>query len=164
MSTSEIGSHLRRRAPNGVAPVDYGKLNLVYGAVLAAVAATARRTPEPVRGTELVPLGAATFALSKVIAKEKVGTWMREPFVEDQADGRPPRGAGVRAAVGELLTCTRCVGAWGALGLVGLRLASPSTGRAVSAVLATSAVNDFLQAGFNWATHKADETAERLDS
>jgi hypothetical protein len=44
--------------------------------------------------------------------------------------------------------CTRCVGAWGALGLVGLRVASPQAGRTVTAVLATSAANDFLQAAF----------------
>jgi hypothetical protein len=164
MSATDLKSHMSQRAPNGVAPVDYGTLNLVYGTVLAGIAVAARRSPEPVRGAELVPLGAATFALSKVIAKEKVGTWMREPFVEEQADGRPPRGAGIRAAVGELVTCTRCVGAWGALGIVGLRLASPPAGRAVAAVLATSAANDFLQAGFNWATHKADEAEERVSS
>jgi Protein of unknown function (DUF1360) len=44
--------------------------------------------------------------------------------------------------------CTRCVGAWSALGLVGLRVVSPRAGRTVTAVLATSAGNDFLQAGF----------------
>ncbi len=164
MRTSDLASHMSRPASNGVAPVDYGKLNVVYGALLTGLAVAGRRSPEPVRGAELVPLGAATFALSKAIAKEKVGTWMREPFVEEDTDGRPPRGGGVRAAVGELMTCTRCVGAWGALAIVGLRLASPPTGRAVAAVLATSAANDFLQAAFNWSTHKADEAEQRLSA
>jgi hypothetical protein len=58
--------------------------------------------------------------------------------------------------VGELLTCTRCVGAWSALGVVGLRMASPATGRTVANVLAASAANDFLHAGFRWLCNRAD--------
>ena len=52
----------------------------------------------------------------------------------------------MRYAVGELLTCTRCMGAWSALGLVALRLHSPAAGRTVATVLAASAGNDVLQA------------------
>jgi hypothetical protein len=48
------------------------------------------------------------------------------------------------------------VGAWSALGVVGLRVASPRAGRVVAAVLATSAVNDFLQAGFAWLRSNAN--------
>lgn len=142
--------------------LSYAKLNAVYGALLATtlIASRRRAIAEPIRGLELLPLGAATFALSKLVAKEKVGTWMREPFVEEHSDGRPPRGQGVQRAVGELLTCTRCVGAWTALGLVGLRLASPAAGRTVTSVLAASAANDFMQAGFNWLT-AASNTAAR---
>src|SRR6266480_3630857 len=110
-------------------PVDYGALN------------------DRITGPELIPLSAATFALSKVIARERIGTWMREPFVHED-DGQQPRGRRLRRAMGELLTCTRCVGAWSALGIVGLRLAAPSSGRVVTNVLAASAANDFLQAGF----------------
>ena len=45
---------------------------------------------------------------------------------------RRPKGRRLRYAVGELLTCTRCTGAWSALGLVALRLHSPAAGRTVS--------------------------------
>jgi hypothetical protein len=85
-----------------------------------------------------------------VVAREKIGTWVRDPFVEDAEHGGRPRGRRLERALGELVTCTRCVGAWSALGVVGLRVASPRVGRVVAAVLATSAVNDFLQAGFAW--------------
>jgi hypothetical protein len=54
----------------------------------------------------------------------------------------------MRRALGELVTCTRCVGAWSSLGIVGVRLVHPPTGRVVISVLATSALNDFLHAGF----------------
>ena len=69
----------------------------------------------------------------------------------DERDGaRRPKGRRLRYAVGELLTCTRCTGAWSALGLVALRLHAPATGRTVATVLAASAGNDMLQAGFSW--------------
>jgi hypothetical protein len=131
-------------------PYDYMALNAVFGAMLAGVVLAARersRRSEPLTSRDLAVTGAATFALSKVIARERIGTWVREPFVEEE-DGRQPRGRGLRHAVGELLTCTRCVGAWSALGLVGLRLTSPATGRVVNDVLAVSAMNDWLQASF----------------
>jgi hypothetical protein len=48
------------------------------------------------------------------------------------------------------------VGAWSALGIVGLRVAAPDTGRTVANVLAASAANDFMQAGFRWLCKRAD--------
>lgn len=136
-----------------VEPQDYAALNAVYGVLVGAVAvATYRRgaSSDPVTGAELVPIAAATFALSKLIAREKVGAWIREPFVEVR-DGEPqPRGTRMRHAMGELLTCTRCLGAWSALGVVTLRLTAPPAGRMVTTALAASAANDFGQAGFRW--------------
>jgi Protein of unknown function (DUF1360) len=132
-------------------PRDYGAINAVYAALLGGLLAASRSRRDPehrISGTELVPLGAATFALSKVIARERIGAWVREPFVDDAVHPHHPRGHRLQRAVGELVTCTRCVGAWSALGLVGLRTVSPQAGRTVTAVLATSALNDFLNAGF----------------
>ncbi|HEY0633044.1 MAG TPA: DUF1360 domain-containing protein [Thermoleophilaceae bacterium] len=131
-------------------PVDYAAINAVYGALLTTLVLTTRERAreDPISGRELVPIAAATFALSKVIAREKIGSWMREPFVEDPAGAKKPRGRRLQRAIGELVTCTRCVGAWSALGVVGLRLASPESGRVVTNVLAASAANDWLQAGF----------------
>jgi hypothetical protein len=131
-------------------PVDYAALTAGYGALLGALVLGAREHPEPIVRGEVPALGLAAFALSKLIAKEKVETWVREPFVEETQDGHQPKGTRLRFAVGELLTCTRCVGAWSSLGLVGLRVTRPGAARVVTAVLATSAVNDFLHAGFAW--------------
>jgi hypothetical protein len=102
-------------------------------------------------------LGLATFTLSKLVAKEKVETWVREPFVEETPHGRRPKGTRLRYAVGELLSCTRCVGAWTSLGLVALRVTRPREAKVVTAVLATSAVNDFLQAGFSWVCARSND-------
>jgi hypothetical protein len=137
-------------------PVDYAALSAGYGALLGALVLGAREHPEPIVRGEVPALGLAAFALSKLIAKEKVETWVREPFVEQTEDGGRPKGTGMRFAVGELLTCTRCVGAWSSLALVGLRVTQPRAARVVTAVLATSALNDFLQAGFSWVCAAAD--------
>jgi hypothetical protein len=96
----------------------------------------------------------ASFALSKALAKEKVGSWARAPVV-DETEGRP-KGSRLRYAAGELVTCTRCMGTWSALGLVGLRVARPREGRIVASVLATAGLNDWLQAAFSAVASKAN--------
>ena len=144
-----------------VEPVDYALLNAVFASLLTGVVVVTkqRATTDPIRGQELLPLGAATFALSKVIAREKIGTWVREPFVEQEGEERKPRGRRLQRAVGELVTCTRCVGAWSALGVVGLRAASPTAGRTVTSVLVASAINDWMQAGFKLLTESTNQVA-----
>jgi len=144
-------------------PVDYAAINAVYGALLTAVVLTTRdrAREDPITGRELLPICAATFALSKVIAREKIGSWVREPFVEDPKGAKKPRGRRLQRAVGELVTCTRCIGAWSALGVVGLRLASPESGRIVTNVLAASAANDWLQAGFKLLCGAVNRTEPR---
>ncbi|MEA2438725.1 MAG: hypothetical protein QOH76_149 [Thermoleophilaceae bacterium] len=144
-------------------PVDYAALNAVYGVLLTTLVITTRERAreDPISGRELVPIAAATFALSKVIAREKIGSWVREPFVDDPVGERRPRGHSLQRAVGELVTCTRCVGAWSALGIVGLRLASPDSGRIVTNVLAASAGNDWLQSGFKLLCARVNRTEQQ---
>jgi hypothetical protein len=138
---------------------DYAALSALYGTLLGTTAIVARHR-EPIPGNELAALAAATFALSKLIVHEKVEAWLREPFVEEHAEGRRPKGRRLRYAVGELLTCTRCTGAWTALGLVGLRLYAPTTGRTVTTVLAASAGSDLLHSGFSWLCGQANRTKD----
>lgn len=147
-------------------PRDYAALSATYGALLGAVVLAARdQGEEPIVPAEIVPLGVAAFALTKVVAREKVETWMREPFVAEHPDGeRRPKGSGMRYAVGELLTCTHCLGAWSALGLVGLRVTRPREARLVTAVLGTSAVNDFLQTLFTLASAQSNVAAAEAQS
>jgi hypothetical protein len=149
-------------------PRDYAELNAIWLSLLvAAVLAGRQGAREPLSSSEMAQISAAAFALSKAITREKIGSWVREPFVEEQAHGeRRPRGRRLRAAVGEMLSCTRCVGTWSAVGIVGLRFAHPPTGRVVTAVLATSAANDWMQAGFRWLcaqSNVADEAPGHVD-
>jgi hypothetical protein len=146
--------------PAPASATDYAALGAGWAALLGAVLVAARdKGDEPVRSTELLPLGLATFALSKLLAKEKVDAWVREPFVEEHPEGRRPKGTGLCYAVGELLACTRWVGTWSALGLTALRVTRPREARVVNTVLGASAINDVAQAGFTWLCSRADAGA-----
>jgi len=145
-------------------PVDYAALNAVWISLAAAlvVAARGRGGKDPIQQRELIPLGAATFALSKAVARERIGTWVREPFVDESA-GQRPKGNRLRRAVGELVTCTRCVGTWSALGVVGLRVLHPEAGRTVSMILASSAANDWLHTSFRLLCEQTNLVGSKLD-
>ncbi|MEA2281268.1 MAG: hypothetical protein QOK21_1875 [Solirubrobacteraceae bacterium] len=141
---------------------DYAVLSALYGALLSGTALSARGR-DPIPGGELPVIAAATFALSKLIVHEKVETWIRQPFVDEQPSGRRPKGRRLRYAVGELMSCTRCTGAWCALGLVGLRLHKPATARTVTTVLAASAGSDFLHTGFSWLCARANTQQQETE-
>lgn len=136
------------------APGDYLILEAVYLAALTGVVVlTSRRERSgqaPIPRAEFPVLAVASFALAHTLAKEKVSTWLREPFVREGGDHKPveAEGIGLRRVVGELLTCTRCLGPWSALALVGVRIASPSGGRTVATVLALSGANNVAQSAF----------------
>jgi Protein of unknown function (DUF1360) len=138
-------------------PVDYAAINAVWATLLGATLLTTRGEAPPAR--ELPLYGLASFAMTKAISKEKVGTWMRDPLVDEGA--RRPKGSRLRYAAGELLTCTRCLGTWTSLGLVGLHAARPREAKIVATILATAGANDWLQSGFTWLCSKSN-TAEKV--
>ena len=144
-------------------PVDYAAINAIWIALAAALVAgtRGRASEDPITNEELIPLAAATFAVSKAVARERIGTWVREPFVDEEQQQRP-KGNRIRRALGELVTCTRCVGTWSALGVVGLRVLNPEAGRTVSMILASSAANDWLQAGFKLLTEQTNLVGSKL--
>jgi len=139
-------------------PTDYALFNMTYAALAALFAVRARKGEDMPSLGELPVLGLATFTLSKAVAREKIGAWVREPLADEHlsqtADPWRRRGAAAR----DLITCTRCIGAWAALGLVALRVTSPGAGRAVATVLAVSGANDFAQTAFSWLTGRANAT------
>jgi hypothetical protein len=130
-----------------------------FFAGLAAVAAAARRSP-PGTTLDLVALSAATFKASRTLSRERVGSFVRQPFVEGEADRgeeEQPAGEGLQRAIGELVTCTRCVGTWSAAGLAATQMLTPRFGRLLVWSLGASAANDFLQAAFTALCAKADD-------
>ncbi len=130
---------------------------------LATVAALSRRAP-PSNALEFAALAAATFKVSRTLTRERVGSFVRQPFVLGDADtgeDERPAGTGVQRAIGELVTCPRCLGTWSAAALSLTQMLSPRFGRLLTWSLGASAANDFLQAGFAALCSKANELDTR---
>jgi Protein of unknown function (DUF1360) len=143
------------RPPHGA----YATIAGVFFGGLATVAALSRRSP-PGTALELAALAAATFKVSRMLTRERVGSFVRQPFVEGDADtgeDEHPAGTGLQRAIGELVTCPRCLGTWSAAALVSTEMISPRFGRLVTWSLGASAANDFLQAAFAALRAKANE-------
>ena len=133
------------------------------GAV-SGLAALRNRPSEEISPTDLALLGLATFKASRTVARDKVTSFVREPFVEGEAydgeDEKPTHDTELKQALGELVTCTRCIGTWLGAGLASMQILTPRTGRLLTTVLAAGALNDFLLAGFSTLTAKANELEE----
>ena len=141
-------------------PPPYEAYAVIAGTFLAGLgvaSALARRSP-PGRALDLIALSAATFKASRTLSHERVASFVREPFVEGVDEH--PAGEGLQRAVGELVTCSRCVGTWVAAGLATTQMLAPRFGRALTWTLGAAAANDFLQAGFAALCAKANELEE----
>jgi hypothetical protein len=115
---------------------------------------------------DLAILGLATFKAARTISRDQVTSFLREPFVEEEAhDGaeEPVHTGDMRQAIGELVTCSRCVGTWVAGGLTATEVLAPRFGRILTWTLAAAGANDFLQASFAALTAKSNEIEERVD-
>jgi len=113
---------------------------------------------------DLAVLGLATFKAARTITRDGVTSFVREPFVDGPAtegDEEPVATGDLRQALGELVTCSRCVGTWVAGGLAGTQIIAPQFGRLVTWTLATAGANDVLLAGFAALTSKANELEQR---
>ena len=142
----------------------YATITGVFVAGLALSGGFARllgRDPREQTWLDLATLSAATFKASRTIARDDVTSFLREPFVEgdprDSEDEHPVQTGGVEQAIGELVTCSRCVGTWAAAGLATTQVLAPRFGRMLTWTLAGAGINDFLQAGFTALTRKANE-------
>jgi uncharacterized protein DUF1360 len=148
----------------------YDSYAAIVGAFVGGLGAAAvlsralGREPRELTTVDLLALAGATFKASRTISHDKVASFLREPFVEGEAyDGdEEPAGEGMQRAIGELVTCSRCVGTWAAAGLAASQVVMPRFGRLVTWSLAASAANDFLQTAFVALNRKSEELAERV--
>ena len=137
----------------------YATIAGTFAGGLALAGLVARRRPVPERaGLDLAVLALATFKAARTLARDDVASFVRDPFVE--GDDRPVQTGGMRQAIGELVTCSRCIGTWTAAGLVATDALAPRFGRILTWTLAAGGANDFLQCGFAAFTN----TANRLKS
>jgi hypothetical protein len=139
----------------------YATIMGTFAAGLAGAALLARalgREPRENGALDLVVLSLATFKTARTIARDNVASFIREPFVEDD---EPVETGDLRQAIGELVTCSRCVGTWIAGGLTATQIVAPRFGRVLTWSLAAAGANDVLQAGFAALTGKSNELEQR---
>src|SRR5438270_4906657 len=135
-------------------------------AFAGALARLLDRDPRDHDTLDLAVLGLATFKAARTISRDEVTSFIREPFVEGKAhEGAedPVETGDLRQAIGELVTCSRCVGTWVAAGLATTQILAPRFGRILTWTLAAAGLNDWLQAGFAGLTHKANELEQRIE-
>jgi hypothetical protein len=146
----------------------YAAIMAAFCGGLAAAGLLARaldRDPYEHTTLDLVTLAFATYKGARTLSRDEVTSFLREPFVEGRAHegGEDPlETGGMRQAVGELVTCSRCIGTWVAAGLGATQIVAPRFGRLLAWTLGAAGLNDFLQAGFAALTSKSNEIEERV--
>ena len=129
-------------------------------AAAGAMARALRRDPHCNTALDFAVLSAAAFKAAHTLSHDEVTSFVREPFVKGQAhtgEDEEPLQGGMEQAIGELVTCSRCVGTWAAAGLAATQIIAPRFGRLLTWSLGAAAANDFLQAAFSALTAKANE-------
>jgi hypothetical protein len=136
----------------------YATFALVFNGALAGAVAAAKRSgrdlPERVELQDLMLIGAASYKLSRLVAKKKITSFVRAPFTELHGQGGPAeleekaRGSGLRRAVGELLICPYCLGLWASGGFHAGLLFAPRSTRLTASVLSAMTISDFLQIAY----------------
>jgi hypothetical protein len=144
----------KERPPLGSYAAFAGLFNAALAGGLLAVRRSGRELPDRIDAPDLVLTGVATHKLSRLLAKDKITSFLRAPFTELQEPGGPAeleecaRGTGPRRAVGELISCPYCIGMWISAGFnLGL-VAAPRTTRFAASILTGLTISDFLQIAY----------------
>ena len=150
-------SAFEERPPYG----SYAAIMGTFAGLLAAAGALGRlldRDPQCQTALDFTVLAAASFKAARTLSHDEVTSFIRQPFVRGHAHsgGEEPVQGGMEQAIGELVTCSRCIGTWVAAGLGCAQILAPRFGRLLTWTLAAGGLNDFLQAGFAGLTAKAN--------
>jgi|SRR5205085_6459873 len=131
------------------------------GGSAVALRAAGRPLPERPSPEDILLMGIATHKLSRLLAKDKVTSFLRAPFtrfVESSGQGEveeEPYGSGMQLAVGELVLCPYCLAQWVAAGLAIGFVANPRLTRTAATVYVAHTISDFLQVAYRAAEEKA---------
>jgi hypothetical protein len=168
----EESSHRLADSPGEYAPAHqhrplggYLVLSAAFGATFGGSLAAAHRhageLPERVETRDIVLMGVATHKLTRLLAKDRVTSFLRAPFAEYQDRAghgeleEKARGRGLRLATGELLICPYCLAQWVAGGFAVGMVAAPRLTRLLAAMWTAEAISDFAQLAY----HAAEERA-----
>jgi hypothetical protein len=141
----------------------YAAMAAVFNAGFAGALVAAKRKgrlPERVSAEDLILIGTASHKLSRLVAKDRITTFLRAPFTEYQGRGGPAeveeraRGEGVRRALGELLICPYCLGLWASGAFHAGLLFAPRATRVAASTLTALTISDFLQIAYKAAEER----------
>lgn len=148
----------------GYAPPDerpplrqYAGLTAIFNAGLVGFLVAARRRgalPERLGAADIAEIGVASHKLSRLIAKDRVTSFLRAPFRRLEGEGGPneleesTRGGGVQAAIGELVGCPYCLGLWVTAALAGGTVVAPRETRFVTGIFSALTIADFMQVAY----------------
>jgi len=137
---------------------EYAMMLAFYVASVAALTGIAiERDQLPKRPTllDLALLGVATHKLSRIIAKDRITSILRAPFVNyihSAGHGEveeEPRGRGIQRGIGQLISCPYCMAPWCATALAFGFIFAPRVTRFFAGVLVTVAASDFLHRAYS---------------
>ena len=123
-------------------------------AVLTGAAIEQKRLPRRFSLLDLALLGIATHKLSRIVAKDRITSILRAPFVSfiRSAGGgeveEEPRGRGIQRGIGQLISCPYCMAPWCATALAFGLVFAPRATRFFAGILASVAMSDFLQRAY----------------
>lgn len=124
------------------------------GALFAAHRA-GRPLPPDISLKDIVLTGVATHKLARLIAKDKVTSYLRAPFTRFQEPtgygevAEQARGDGLRLAVGELIVCPYCLAQWIAGAFTIGHVAAPRLTRLLTAMWTAHALADAAQLAYS---------------
>ena len=141
----------------------YAALLLVYNAALITGLRAAEKSSgsfaEKVNFADLALLAVATHKVSRIIAKDRVTSPLRAPFMEyiepagENEIKEKVRGRGLQRAVGDLLHCPWCLNPWIAGALAFGFVFRPRATRLLAGIFTAATAADFL--------HEAREASKR---
>jgi hypothetical protein len=133
--------------------------HVAFGSFLVCVARPRDTVTEKMSPREIVVFGMATQMISRLITKGRATRALRLPFtrlaVDDGQVEERPRGAGMRRALGELVTCPHCMGLWVAAGLAAGRVVRPREARLVAETFTVLFVSEAAQFAYKAAESRA---------
>ncbi|WP_205698160.1 DUF1360 domain-containing protein [Conexibacter sp. SYSU D00693] len=124
------------------------------GGGLLAARAAGREVPDRPSAADVVLVGLATQKLTRLIAKDKVTSFVRAPFTRFQEStghgevDEAARGTGFQKAMGELLVCPYCLAQWVAGGFAVGLVAAPRTTRLLAGMWTAQTIADFTQLAY----------------
>ncbi|ARK30649.1 DUF1360 domain-containing protein [Halalkalibacter krulwichiae] len=102
---------------------------------------------------QIMLLSLATFRLTRLLVYDKITEFLRTPFIEDYEEEQEgemvvfikPRGTGIRAWIGQLISCYWCTGLWVAIFLYGSWCFFPNFVQPVLVVLSIAAIAAIIE-------------------